>query len=395
MPEEKRSAPHHPEREVPADETGMANLLSNDYAYQEPRPGNVVEGTVLRAARDGIVIDVGCKSEGFVVAQELEMLTPEEWQEVQVGNKVLAYVLRSQDAEGNVLLSLRQAQAERDWRRIEELHRQGEVFEARIIDCNRGGVIARLGKVRGFVPASQLVSLDQKSEEDPQARSEGLARLKGEKLFLKVIELDRSQERLILSERAALQKRRREQKERLLAELKPGDIRRGEISSITDFGAFVDLGGADGLIHISELSWRRVSHPSQVFKVGDEVEVYVLNVDQERQRIGLSLKQLQTDPWSQVEELYSPGQLVQGTITKLTDFGAFAELNGGLEGLIHISELADRRISHPREVVKEGEVHTLRILQIDAAHRRLGLSLKRVKEGLDYVDYRVYDKEET
>jgi small subunit ribosomal protein S1 len=241
-----------------------------------------------------------------------------------------------------------------------------------------------LGKVRGFVPSSQIVSLKGRRRsaegEDP------LAELVGNKMQLKVIEIDRSRNRLILSERAAMREWRKQHKEKLLAELQEGDIRKGEVISLCDFGAFVDLGGADGLIHLSELSWRRVSHPSEVLKVGDEVEVYVINVDRERKRIGLSLKRLEPDPWSVIAERYQVGQLVEGTITKLVKFGAFARIfDDDIEGLVHLSELSEERISHPREVVQEGDVRTLRIIRIDPDQRRIGLSLKRVASS-EYVD---------
>jgi small subunit ribosomal protein S1 len=221
-----------------------------------------------------------------------------------------------------------------------------------------------------------------------------LAQLVGTKLQLKIIEIDRSRNRLILSERAAMREWRRQHKEQLLAELQEGDKREGEVISICDFGAFVDLGGADGLIHLSELSWRRVSHPSEVLKVGDKVNVYILNVDRERKRIGLSLKRLESDPWDTIQSRYQIGQLVEGTITKLVKFGAFARIfDDDIEGLIHLSELSDARIAHPREVVQEGDVRTLRIIRIDADRRRIGLSLKRVtsSEYLD-VDWHGYEE---
>ena len=247
---------------------------------------------------------------------------------------------------------------------------------------NKGGLIVRLGKVRGFVPASQLTTRRQRAQGETLSGEDLRAQLVGQKLQLKIIELDRERNRLILSERAAMREWRRQQKAQLLADLREGDIRRGEVISLCDFGAFVDLGGADGLVHLSELSWRRVAHPSEVLKVGDEVEVYVLNVDRERKRIGLSLKRLQPDPWTQAVNKYTVGQLVEGTITKLVKFGAFARLSDDdIEGLIHISELSDQHVTHPKEVVKEGDVLTLRVIRVDAQRRRIGLSLKQVASG--------------
>jgi small subunit ribosomal protein S1 len=275
---------------------------------------------------------------------------------------------------------------EKDWQAAQEIFEAGECFESTVSGYNKGGLIVRLGKVRGFVPASQLVPSYQKSQEELQSNEEYWARMVGKQLQLKIIELDRRRNRLILSERAAMREWRRQQKEQLLNELQKGDVRRGQVSSLCNFGAFVDLGGADGLVHLSELSWGRVSHPKEVLQVGDEVDVYILNVDREKRRIGLSIKRLQPEPWSLVPEKYSVGQLVQGTITKLANFGAFARLdNDEIEGLIHISELSEDPIAHPREVIREGDVVTLRIIRIDANRRRMGLSLKRVEEG-EYVD---------
>ena len=257
------------------------------------------------------------------------------------------------------------------------------------MEVNKGGLIVRVGKVRGFVPATQLESTFRKKMEGTAQPGESgesdLAALVGKKLQLKVIELDRERNRLILSERAATRELRKGQKERLLTELKEGDIRTGTVTSVADFGVFVALGGVDGMIHLSELSWTKINHPSDLVKVGDEVQVQVLSVDRDRERIALSLKRLQPEPWTTVEERYKVGQLVTGTITKLASFGAFARLEDNIEGLIHISELADRRIQHPKEVVKEGDQVTLRVIRIDAARRRLGLSLKRATE--EYSEY--------
>ena len=359
----------------------MAELLENAYTFRMPNRGDILEGTVVKIDPDQILVDIGFKSEGVVPGAELERIKPET---IKVGDQVLVYVVNPEDKSGNVVLSLTRAQLERDWRNAEKLFESGEIFEATVSGYNRGGLIVRLGKVRGFVPASQLSTATREGNEEVQ--SDDLAKLVGQKLKLKIIELDRGRNRLILSERAAIREWRRQQKERLLAELQEGDIVRGAVSSLCDFGAFVDLGGADGLIHLSELSWGRVSHPSEVLQVGDEVEAYVLKVDRKERRIGLSLKRLQPDPWSQVEEKYSIGQLVEGTITKLTNFGAFARLKDDeIEGLIHISELSDERITHPREVVKEGDVLTLRIIRIDPERRRMGLSLRKVASA-EYAD---------
>ncbi len=361
----------------------MASLLDSEYAYKTPQHGDILQGVIMQITPSEILIDVGSKSEGIISGRELERMDADARESLQVGQEVLAYVVRPEDQDGNIVLSLTRAQMETDWRRAEELYAAEEIFEAQVAGHNKGGLIVRIGRVRGFVPSSQLISVrrrrSEEAEEEEGEDSEQ-ARLVGKTLRFKIIELDRRRNRLILSERAAAREWRREQKEKLLSELQEDEVRTGVVSSLCDFGAFVDLGGADGLIHLSELSWGRVSHPREVLSVGDEVQVYVLHIDRERRRIALSLKRLQPEPWSQIDERYEIGQLVQGTITKITNFGAFARLDGDVEGLIHISELSDQRIGHPREVVQEGQTLDLRIIRIDSARKRIGLSLRRASD---------------
>ncbi|MFQ5812343.1 MAG: 30S ribosomal protein S1 [Anaerolineae bacterium] len=360
------------------------HLPEGAYDFKALSRGDILEGKVVRVSPEEILIDVGWKYEGTVSRRELESMGPEAIKEIQVGDEVLAYVVNPESKDGRIVLSLRQAELEKEWLSLEKLLETGEVFEETVTGYNKGGLLVQLGQVRGFVPASQLIP--------PHRQDKGLtpeerrAKMVGQQLLLKIVELDRQRNRLILSERDAKRQWREEQKANLLAELQEGDICHGQVSSLCNFGAFVDLGGADGLVHLSELSWGRVSHSREVLQVGDEVDVYVLNVDREKRRIGLSLKRLQPDPWSQVEEKYSEGQLVEGTITKLTGFGAFARLKGDeIEGLVHVSELSDGRIAHPKEVVKEGDTLTLRIIRLDPHHRRMGLSLKSVAKA-EYAD---------
>lgn len=362
----------------------MESLLSEDYGFRSLRRGQIVEGSIVQVQPNEILVDVGFKSEGVVMQRELERLSPEALAEMHEGDSILVYVVSPEDKNGNVVLSLSRAQTERDWRQAEEIFEAGEIFDGAVAGFNKGGLIVRVGKVRGFVPASQVVSSQQRRKGGGQ--EEFLSGLVGQDLQVKIIEIDRTRNRLILSERAAMRDLRKQHKEKLLSELQEGDIRTGEVISLCDFGAFVDLGGADGLVHLSELSWRRVSHPSEILKVGDEVQVYVLNVDRDRRRIGLSMKRLESDPWSLIAERYHVDQLVEGTITKLVKFGAFARIfDDDVEGLIHLSELSDERITHPREVVQEGDVRTLRVIRIDSDRRRIGLSLKRVASS-DYLD---------
>jgi small subunit ribosomal protein S1 len=366
------------------DQHSMEALLRGNYDVRVLHRGQIVEGVIVQVSPSDVLIDVGAKSEGILHIRELERLGPEGLAALHEGQSVLVYVVTPENRNGSPVLSLSRAQAERDWREAERLFESGEIFEGTAIEYNKGGLIVRLGKVRGFVPSSQIVSLKGKRHgpegEDP------LAGLIGTRMQLKIIDIDRRRNRLVLSERAAVREQRKQRTERLLAELQEGDIRKGKVVNIRDYGAFVDLDGADGLLHISELSWHHVSHPSEVVEVGDEIEVYVLKVDRERKRIGLSLKRLKPDSWSLIADRYHVGQLVRGEITRLTKFGAFALILGDdIEGLIHISELSEERISHPREVVLEGDVRTLRILRIDPDRHRIGLSLKRV-DSAEYED---------
>jgi small subunit ribosomal protein S1 len=362
----------------------MDALLEEDYGFRALRRGQIVEGYIVQIRPNEILVDVGSKSEGVVLSREIDRLGADGMAKLHEGDSLLVYVVSPEDKNGNVVLSLSRAQMERDWREAQEIFEAGSIFEGSVAGFNKGGLIVRVGKVRGFVPASQIFS--SRSRRRGTSGEEFLSSLVGQSMQLKIIEIDRSRNRLILSERAAQRELRKKQKEQLLSELQEGDIRTGEVISLCDFGAFVDLGGADGLVHLSELSWRRVSHPGEVLEVGDEVQVYVINVDRERKRIGLSLKRLEPDPWSTIAERYDVDQLVEGTITKLVKFGAFARIfDDDIEGLIHLSELSDARIAHPREVVQEGDIRTLRIIRIDPDRRRIGLSLKRVASS-EYLD---------
>jgi small subunit ribosomal protein S1 len=369
----------------------MAALLEEiERSLQEPTTGEIRTGVVVEKRPNEVLVDIGFKSEGVVSGRELERLG-ETLELLKVGDEVPVFVMR-EDKDGNLILSISRALAEKDWERAEELMRTQDIFECPVDSFNRGGVIVKLGQVRGFVPASQLSSIIPLPTADEG--DERYAALLGGSLRLKVIDIDRKRNRLILSERLAMREWRRQQKEQLLDSLKEGDSLEGVISSIADFGAFVDLGGADGLIHLSELSWNRVSHPSEVVKVGERVKVQVLSVDTERRRIGLSLRRLTPQPWEVIDTTYEVGQVVRGRITKLVNFGAFARLvDTGIEGLIHISELSDRRVTHPKEVVSEGDVYDLRIIRIEGDKRRLGLSLKQALPVSPEVDWQIAPSE--
>jgi small subunit ribosomal protein S1 len=359
---------------------GMQDLLeAHGHGYRTLKRGDIVEGVVVRIDKDEVLVDIGSKSEGVIPAHEMRDAHGNAPENMRLGDEILVYVLQPENQDGHVVLSLNRAETEKGWRVAQKQFEEGTILEAEIIEYNKGGLIANVEGVRGFVPLSQIVDLRSLagSEESVEDR---LKAMRGRKMFLKVIEINRRRNRLILSERAAVQERRAIQKDRLLTELKEGDIRHGRVSSLCDFGAFIDLGGADGLVHLSELSWGQVSHPSQLLKVGQEVDAMVVGVDRDNKKIALSLKRLQPEPWTGVAERYQVGEIVTGRITKLASFGAFARIEEGVEGLIHISELSDERIAHPKGVVKEGDEVQLRIIRIDPSRRRLGLSLRQARE---------------
>ena len=331
--------------------------------------GDVVTGKVVRIDKDEVLVDIGYKSEGVIPQNELSIrrsIDPAE--EVNLGEEVDALVLTKEDQDGRLILSKKRARFERAWRRIEGAAESGEPVEGTVIEVVKGGLIIDLG-VRGFLPAS-LVDI---------RRVQNLDEYLGQKIECKVIELNRSRNNVVLSRRAVLEEERKEARQQILDRLERGQVVEGTISNIVDFGAFVDLDGIDGLIHISELSWGHVNHPSEVLNIGDTVSVKVLDIDRERQRISLGLKQTQEDPWERVVRTYNVGDVLEGKVTKVVSFGAFVEIMEGVEGLVHISELAQHHVENPREVVEPGDEVKVKILEIDEERRRLSLSLKRVE----------------
>jgi len=358
--------------------TMEALLKEEEYDYRQPERGDILPGTIMSIGPEGMIVDVGLKREGIVPPSDLERLDKQTRAELKVGDEAYVYVLRPRDRDGNLLLSIYRARSEVDWSKAQEMMEKGEIWEGKISAHNQGGLVVPYGKIRGFLPASQVVGIPRRLTEE--AKVARLAELVNQTLPLKIIEVDRRRRRLIFSHRAAWWKWKEMQRGRLLDDLKEGDVRKGIVSSLRDFGAFVDLGGADGLIHVSELAWRRVKHPNEVLKVGDEVEAVVLNVDKDRKRIGLSIKRLQAEPWSLVEERYHISDLVQGVVTRVVDFGAFIKIEDGVEGLIHRSELADVMPQRISDLVQEGQLLLLRIIRIDPQRRRIGLSLRQVTE---------------
>ena len=359
----------------------MAQLLLESEPIKAIRRGDVVAGEVMSVDEDGILVDIGYKSEGFIPFRESRSLSAEELDSMCVGDKILAYIIQLESDQGQAILSVDKAQGERGWLTLQKGLDEGVTIEGVIKGFNRGGAVVEVEGVQGFVPISQLAPLDRNAGVSTQEAV--LAQRVGQTVQMRLLEVNRRRNRVILSERQAIQHKREEEKDRLLQELREGEVRQGRVSGISSFGVFVDLGGADGLIHISELSWEQVQSPEDVVKVGDELDVYILKVDMDSRKIALSLRRLQPEPWQTMIDLFQVGQLVQGTVTKLTTFGAFARIEGSIEGLIHISELADRMITHPKEVVTEGDDVRLRIIKIDPERRRLGLSLKQADESWD------------
>jgi small subunit ribosomal protein S1 len=345
----------------------VPNYAATMVSFEE---GDVVKGRVVRIDKDEVLVDIGYKSEGVIPSHELSIrksVNPAD--EVEQGEEVDALVLTKEDAEGRLVLSKKRARFEKAWRRIEAAAESGEPVEGNVIEVVKGGLILDLG-VRGFLPAS-LVDI---------RRVHNLDEFMGQTLECKVIELNRSRNNVVLSRRAVLEEERKEVREQILGRLEPGQVVEGKISNIVDFGAFVDLDGIDGLIHISELSWSHVNHPSEVVAIGDTVRIKVLDIDRDRQRISLGLKQTQEDPWQRVISAHRPGDVLGGTVTKVVAFGAFVEILPGVEGLVHISELADHHVESPSEVVEPGASLDVKILEIDEERRRLSLSIKQVEE---------------
>ena len=342
----------------------------DDSVLVDFKDGDIVEGEVVRIDKEEVLVDIGYKSEGLVPSNELSIRKGADPHEiVELGQRLEALVMQKEDADGRLVLSAKRAAFEKAWNRIEESHAEQKTVEGPVIEVVKGGLIIDIG-LRGFLPAS-LVDI---------RRVRNLESFMGQRLECKVIELNRSRNNVVLSRRAVLEEERKEERERILTSLEEGNIVKGTVSNLVDFGAFVDLEGIDGLIHISELSWNHVDHPSEVVEVGEEVEVKVLEVDRSRERISLGLKQTRKDPWQEIVEQVEIGGNIKGRVTKLVSFGAFVEVAEGVEGLIHISELADHHVETPDEIVRSGDEVEARIIDVDAKRRRLSLSLRPKKE---------------
>ncbi|MES2210348.1 MAG: 30S ribosomal protein S1, partial [Chloroflexota bacterium] len=375
-----------PSRLTGPEPTTMEELLAEqDADIKSFKHGDVVDGTVVRIDKDEILVDIGAKSEGVVSNRELFGRGGESQPALAIGDTVLVYVLQPESPEGHVVLSLRRAGLERKWRSMQEQLEEGVIIEAPVIDHNKGGLIVDCG-IRGFVPISQIVDFPRRPQNDQprdaaQEIAEKLMPFVGRRLRLKILEVNRKANRLILSEKVALYEERREKRDELFSSLQVGQKVTGTVRSIAPFGVFIDLGGIDGLVHKSELSWNKVNNPEAGYQVGEEVEAEVIDINHERGRISLSIRRLQPDPWHSTVADFNVGDVIDGTVTKLVNFGAFVRVRDGLEGLIHISELSHQRVAHPGDVVHEGQALKLKIISLDSERHRLGLSLKQAEEA--------------
>jgi small subunit ribosomal protein S1 len=350
--------------------------LLDAYDYARPQRGELRDGMVMQIEDSGILVSIGTKREGVIPQQDIRAMGDAYISSLKVGDAIQVYVQDPENREGDLVLSLTMVQVAKDWEEAGRLQTDGGIVQGQVIGYNKGGLLVQFNRIRGFVPASQVAQLHGRTA--AEERQQALQRMVGQTIPLKVIEVDRERNRLVLSERSATQEWRKAQKHRLLTELQPGDILSGRVNQLTNFGAFIDLGGADGLAHISELSWQRVNHPREVLTPGQEVKVMVVEIDAERERIGLSLRRLQANPWETIDQRYSLGQLVSGPVTNVAPFGAFVQIEEAVEGLIHASELDVDPQAQPRDLLQPGQTVTAKIISLDKQRQRMGLSLRRV-----------------
>jgi small subunit ribosomal protein S1 len=366
-----RPSDEYTPRQIVEDDLGGGFADAIDATMVQVEDGQMVNGRVVKIDRDEVLLDIGYKSEGVIPSRELSIRNDVDPNEiVSIGDEIEALVLTKEDKEGRLVLSKKRAQYERAWGTIEDIKERDGVVRGPVIEVVKGGLILDIG-LRGFLPAS-LVELRRVRDLQPYV---------GKSLEAKIIELDKNRNNVVLSRRAWLEETQKEQRDEFLANLKPGEVRAGVVSSVVNFGAFVDLGGMDGLIHVSELSWKHVDHPGSVVQVGDEVSVQVLDVDLDRERISLSLKATQQDPWQEFAGSHRVGELVYGRVTKLVPFGAFVQVGDGIEGLVHISEMSAHHVDLPEQVVTPGEELWVKIIDLDLQRRRISLSIKQAAEG--------------
>jgi small subunit ribosomal protein S1 len=364
----------------------LAKLLE-EHDYDSPSVGDIRTAVIVSISSQGVIVDLGLKRDGLIPPSDLEELEEEEKNSFELDDEVAVYIMDTGHPD-RLLVSIHKARLNQDWILAEEMLENAEIIEAPVIGYNRGGVIVPFGNLRGFVPASHLIDLRRGM--DDRQRQQAMSKLRNETIPMRVIEVNRRRRRLVLSQRDAQKEWQEARKVELIDKLETGDVVKGTVSGLRSFGAFVDLGGADGLIHISELAWHRVNHPREVIRVGDEIEVYVLGLDREEQRIALSRKRMLPNPWSLAEEKYAINQLVEGKVTRIVTYGAFVEIEPGIEGLLHISQLSRDNIEDVSELISEGEIHLLRIISLDTTRQRIGLSLKGVSasEQIEWMSQR-------
>jgi small subunit ribosomal protein S1 len=363
----------------------MASLLKEEgLGLELPVAGEIKTGTIASISPGQIMVGIGAKSEGIISGQEFELIPPDIFAAMEVGQEISVYVITPEDQNGNLILSYIRAVESEAWEEAQRMMTDEETFTGKVVGFNRGGLIIAFRELQGFLPAS-LLAFSRRSDISGDTAEQRFNELMGQELSLRIIEVDQERRRLIFSEKAAVHETRDTVRDKIIEKLNVGDVRKGKVTSLADFGAFVNINGADGLVHVSEISWEKVRHPGDVLKVGQEVEVKIISIDEEKRHIGLSIRLLQDDPWQdQIGDL-RVGQLVEAKITRLTKFGAFAMLDNGIEGLIHISEISDEHIAHPKELIHEDDEITLRVIKVEPESHRVGLSLRRV-ESLAFAD---------
>ena len=383
--------------ENPMDE--FESLLAESFDYTPPHRGEIRKAMIMQIKHNEIIVDLGAKQDGLVTSQDLEHLDDEIRATLEVGQEIPVYILQPRDRDGNLIVSINMGLQQFDWEEASQLLKEDEVVDVRITGHNRGGVLVRWKRLEGFIPSSHMTTVNTGLQ--GMDRKSALHDIEGDRLTVKIIEVDPSRRRLIFSEREAQREWRAQQKARLLDELGEGDVVKGTVTGLRDFGAFVNLGGADGLIHVSELAWHRIDHPRDVLEVGQEIDVFILNLDRETNRIALSRKRLLNDPWDDAIERYHEGQLVEGMVTNVVDFGAFIALDDGLEGLLHLSEMGDGSLKEPHSYVKKGDRLQLRISRLEPDRRRVGFTQRwgteqpvlEDEEGEEILDETAVDDE--
>ncbi len=360
------------------DSLDFAALLEKSFEeIDDVRRGDILTGTILAVDNQGVIVDVGLKRDGVVPRSDLDAV--DDADSFEVGQQITVMVLKTEDYDGNLVVSVQQALASKDWDAATGQMESGDLYTGKVVAANKGGLIVPFGELRGFVPASHVLDLPRGLGDEERAAH--LSRLVGRKLELKIIEVNSERRRLVLSQREAERNARDAAKEVLLQKLNVGDVVSGRVSSLREFGAFIDLGGADGLVHISELAWRRVRHPNEILNIGDQVDTYVLQLDRDEKRIGLSLKRLQPNPWEEIEQTYAVGQTVEGSVSRVVSFGAFIELDNGVEALLHVSQMGDPAPQAPEDILRAGDIVVAQIVSLEADRQRMGLSLKSTADS--------------